>query len=132
MFTEKIQSFSIGIENEGQVFAVPVEKNKPTVLKVLFSAFNIKLKKTIYLLDFTLYDESEKVTFHNTYNLNPENASFVSKNIFDEYGSSGFQFLFQTTLKANTSYRAKLKLENEATKVLSENETFFNTTTKDV
>lgn len=40
MFTEKIQSFSIGIENEGQVFAIPVEKNKPTVLKVLFSAFN--------------------------------------------------------------------------------------------
>lgn len=132
MISEKLQSFSIGTNDESQSFIVPVEKNEEITLKAFFVAFNVRIKEKVYKLNFQLIDENNNIVFKNQYNLNTEEASFVAKNIIQgEYGSSGFQFSIQTSLQTNCSYEASLILLDENGKSLSEVVTFFNTTKKD-
>lgn len=129
MLKEKIQSFSIGLADESPIFVIPVSKEDNQFdLRAFFSAFNIDIKGHIYHLLLSLVDEENNEIFKHTYNLNTENSSFVAKNIINgTYGSTGYQFGFQTALQANKTYTATLQLLTQRDEELSSTRAFFNT-----
>ena len=87
----------------------------------------LRLSGKVYRLNFTISNERNETVFQNTYNLNTENSSFITKNIIKGYGSSGYQFSFETTLKTEQTYKATLGLLDNDDKELSKVEAFFNT-----
>ena len=127
MLVEKLQTLSLRVQDEGQSFVIPVKRDAPVNVTVQFSAFNIKLSGKVYRLNFKISNEHTETVFQNTYNLNTENSSFVTKNIIDGYGSSGYQFSFETALKAGQTYKATLGLIDNDDNELSKVEAFFNT-----
>ncbi len=127
MLVEKLQTLSLRVQDEGQSFVIPVKKDAPVNITVQFSAFNIRLSGKVYRLNFTISNERNETVFQNTYNLNTENSSFITKNIIKGYGSSGYQFSFETTLKTEQTYKATLGLLDNDDKELSKVEAFFNT-----
>lgn len=127
MLIEKLQTLLLRTQNEGQSFVIPVKKNAPVNITVQFTAFNIKLSEKAYRLNFKLSDENSEMIFQNIYNLNTENSSFVTRNIVNGYGSSVYQFSFETTLKAGQTYKATLGLLDSDDNELSQTQAFFNT-----
>ncbi|HJA27843.1 MAG TPA: hypothetical protein H9720_05885 [Candidatus Limosilactobacillus intestinigallinarum] len=127
MLVEKLQTLSLRVQDEGQSFVILVKRDAPVNVTVQFSAFNIKLSGKVYRLNFKISNEHTETVFQNTYNLNTENSSFVTKNIIDGYGSSGYQFSFETVLKAGQTYKATLGLIDNDDNELSKVEVFFNT-----
>lgn len=127
MLVEKLQTLLLRVQSEGQSFVIPVKKAAPVNVTVQFTAFNIKLSEKTYRLNFKLSDESSETVFQNIYNLNTENSSFVTKNIVNGYGSSVYQFSFETTLKTGQTYKATLGLLDNNDNELSQTQAFFNT-----
>ena len=127
MLVEKLQTLSLRVQDEGQSFVIPVKRDAPVNITVQFSAFNIKLSGKVYRLNFKISNEHTETVFQNTYNLNTENSSFVTKNIIDGYASTGYQFSFETALKAGQTYKATLGLIDNDDNELSKVEAFFNT-----
>lgn len=127
MLIEKLQTLLLRTQNEGQSFVIPVKEDAPVNVIVQFAAFNIKLSKKNYRLNFKLTDEKAETVFQNIYNLNTENSSFVTKNIVKGYGSSVYQFSIETTLKAGQTYKATLGLLDDNDNELSQTQSFLNT-----